>query len=390
MKILMLCDFFNDNTEYQENLLAKYYIKHGHEVTIVSSTYISPFDYINDVSNSNLPEDTYVFNGYKVYKMRYSFNILNKLRKLSNVSNVLECEMPDLIFVHDIHLNLTDAIKYKKRLNKNCEIILDFHCDYSNSAKNWISLYILHKTIRGIFLKMNLRHIKKVFYITPSSGTFLSEVYNLASNKMELLPLGGDLDLAEKLRLQGCRREIREKYFIHDSDIVLFTGGRLNPKKKTEYLIEAFSKISNKNCYLFVVGDFDKNFPQYEEDLRNLFSSNLKIKFVGWQNKDDVYRFLVAADLAIFPASQSILWQQALVSGVPIIVGKDDIQDISYLNKFAAIETIELLDSNHDVLYNKILECIADSKKLESLKIMTQKTALEMLNYNILINQTLT
>lgn len=38
MKILMICEFYDDVLEYQENLLAKYYALNGHEVTIITST----------------------------------------------------------------------------------------------------------------------------------------------------------------------------------------------------------------------------------------------------------------------------------------------------------------------------------------------------------------
>ena len=47
MKILMLCEFYNETLEYQENLLVKYYRKHGYEVTLITSTYESVFDYYN-------------------------------------------------------------------------------------------------------------------------------------------------------------------------------------------------------------------------------------------------------------------------------------------------------------------------------------------------------
>ena len=48
MKILMLCELYIENLEYQENLLVKYYRKHGHEVTVITSTYDNVFDYYNN------------------------------------------------------------------------------------------------------------------------------------------------------------------------------------------------------------------------------------------------------------------------------------------------------------------------------------------------------
>src|SRR3546814_21060433 len=38
------------------------------------------------------------------------------------------------------------------------------------------------------------------------------------------------------------------------------------------------------------------------------------------------------ADVAVFPASQSVMWQQTIGSGLPLIVGDAGGQDTSYLN----------------------------------------------------------
>jgi 1,2-diacylglycerol 3-alpha-glucosyltransferase len=41
MKVVMLCEFYNEALDFQENLLVKYYGKHGHEVTVLTSTFES-------------------------------------------------------------------------------------------------------------------------------------------------------------------------------------------------------------------------------------------------------------------------------------------------------------------------------------------------------------
>lgn len=39
MKILMLCDLYIEDAEYQENLMTKYYKKLGHEIIIIASLF---------------------------------------------------------------------------------------------------------------------------------------------------------------------------------------------------------------------------------------------------------------------------------------------------------------------------------------------------------------
>ena len=125
MKIVMVCDLFLENLNYQENLLAKYYVKNGHDVVIVSSTFSSVFDYVNNINKREEASETSDL-GFKIIKRHYSLNILNRFRRLEGVYKILKSESPDLIFIHGIHLNLREAINYKIKFNKNCKVIFDY------------------------------------------------------------------------------------------------------------------------------------------------------------------------------------------------------------------------------------------------------------------------
>src|SRR5690606_9982035 len=113
-KILMLCDFFGTQQTYQENLLAQHYIKLGHSVVVVTSTIDAVFDFIDNRYDKHKCESIETVDGIKIYRRKYSFNILYKLRKLRNVQKILVAEKPDLIFAHDIHLNIFEAVNYIK------------------------------------------------------------------------------------------------------------------------------------------------------------------------------------------------------------------------------------------------------------------------------------
>ena len=385
----MLCDLYVDSLQYQENLLAKYYTKAGHEVVIIASTFESVFDYNTDNYQSQLPFKSYTLNSVKIYKLPYSINIYNKLRKFCGVYDIILREYPDVIFSHDIHLNLTDAVKYKKFKNKNCNIIMDYHADYSNSAKNWFSLNILHKIIRKTFLSFHWKHIDKVCYVVPSSAKFLNEVYNVSYKDMELLPLGSDSDLVTEVINSQNRYKIRSKYSIPEGDVVIFTGGKLTPSKRTEILINAFINISFKNLHLFVVGKSSDEEKNYYNGLLSLANLNNRIYFIGWLDSRDVYSYLTACDFAVFPSSQSVLWQQSLSVGIPIVVGQYRDQEINYLNKYGAIISIpedEVLASN----FQSIIESLTYNPDLLcQMKNAARLTSEEFLNYNRIVQRTL-
>src|SRR5690606_17293733 len=44
-----------------------------------------------------------------------------------------------------------------------------------------------------------------------------------------------------------------------------------------------------------------------------------KIKYIGWIDSNDSYNYFAASDLGVFPGRHSVLWEQAVGSGLPCI-----------------------------------------------------------------------
>lgn len=388
MKIVMLCDFYNESLHYQENLLSKYYTKHNHQVTVIASTFTSAFDYISDKYDSKKPGSTYMTEGVKIIRLPYSFNLFNRLRRFPGIDKILLAEQPDLIFIHDIHLNLHEAANYKKSV-KSCKIVMDYHADYSNSAKNWVSLNILHKIIRKSILYLDIKSIDKIYSIVPAGITFLHEVYGIACDQIELLPLGSDTDLAHSIMNAQKGKSIRKSLGISANDFVIFTGGKLTPAKKTHLLIEACQQINNNRVHLFIIGDASEADLDYKEQLLRLASKNSRIHFLGWIGSNDVYDYMDASDLAIFPASQSVLWQQSISMGLPLIVGKVGSQDASYLNLYGNVITIDEMDITADRLIFHIMGLLNNKTILDELKAGALLTSEELLSYDKIVLRTL-
>ena len=384
----MLCDLFIDSLQYQENLLAKYYVKNGHDVVVIASTFNNTFDFFANKYNKNIPASSYDFNGIKIVKQPYSINIYNRLRKLKNVAKILQEEKPDLIFAHDIYLDLTEAARYVKN-NPECRLIMDYHADYSNSAKNWLSLNILHKIIRKYILYKAKPYISKIFPVVPESAKFLNEVYGIPHSEMELLILGSDTDLADEMKTTGQASKIRDQYNISKHDIVIFTGGKITPFKRTDLVIEAFLKIPNQNVHLFIVGDTSEENKTYKNHLLDISNGNDRIHFTGWLNTFDIYKYMSACDIAVFPKSQSVLWQQAISSGLALIVGLVLGNNVSYLNKYKCIIELKENEITSGIIVEKIAALLNNRDLLKEIQESALKTSNELLNYDKIVIQTL-
>lgn len=383
----MLCDFFGLNQQYQENYLSKYYKKNGHRVVIIASTFENIHDYYNNRYKFKT-EKIEEYNGTKILRLPYSLNIMGKIRKFNGVRDLLLEEKPDMIFAHGLHLNLNDAVWYKKKINTKCRIVCDSHADFSNSGNNWISLYILNGIFRKFHLQFHKKYIDKLYAIVPEGLKFVNEIYGVSYSEMELLPLGCDYDLSEEIRNKNNVDELKEKYKITKNDFVIFTGGKLNKSKKTDVLIDSIKLMNNENIHLLIVGSADIKDAEYENYLKNN-SKGYNIDFMGWLKPVEILEIMTMSDLAIFPSSQSVMWQQAIGMHLPLIVGNSGSQNASYLNKNGNVIVLAKQDINSEHISKLINEFLEKPDKLLKMRLGAKKTAEEFLNYDIIARRTL-
>jgi 1,2-diacylglycerol 3-alpha-glucosyltransferase len=387
MKILMLCDFFDYNQQYQENLLVKYYVKNGHSVVVVASTIESIFDYVSNVRNNFSNEKVQKLDRVIIYRRNYSINLFNKIKKLRKVDDILKLEKPDLIFAHDIHMNISDSVDYLKK-NPNSRLIMDYHADYSNSAKSWISLFILHKIIRRFYFNLYKRYISKIYPIVPGSTLFLNQVYGISYSNMELLPLGCDTMLANEIRNDFKSVDLRKDMGVSRDSLVIFTGGKLGPLKRTEVLISAVKLLTNINVTLLIVGDTAVQDREYGERIQQL-SEGTDTRFLGWLPARDIFKYMLMSDIAVFPSSQSVLWQQSIGMYLPLVVGDSGNQSADYLNYANNVITLERQQIDEFFLANLISELYFNPNLLKMMREGAEKTAKELLSYDVICSKTL-
>jgi glycosyltransferase involved in cell wall biosynthesis len=235
-----------------------------------------------------------------------------------------------------------------------------------------------------------MAYIDNLYPVVPAGADFLHDVYGVPRELMELLPLGADTDLAEDVRRHHLGEGVRRELAISKEATVIFTGGKLMPAKRTHILIEAFMQIDDPELHLLVLGGARGGQTQYFRQLVKSAEPDPRIHFVGWVDGADVYRFMDACDFAVFPASQSVLWQQALSVGLPLIVGRVGVQDPSYMNQYDNLIIVDEHDICADTFALKIRDLLSDKTALAQRQIGAFRVARELLNYHRLVERTLT
>lgn len=319
MKIVHLClsNFFIDNYSYQENMLTKYHVKMGHEVTVIASAF--SFDEYGKGCFLPVPSERMDDNGYKVIRLAYKkpLKINRTLRRYENFYDTLAAEKPDIIFTHGVAMAEVITLVRYLRENPHVKLYGDHHGDYINSATNFWSKHVLHKVIWRHYAKKLEPYLTKCYGVTPMRCRFLKEMYHLNPDIIEFLPMGVDDEAIPENRAV-VRGTIRKELGVPEDAFLIMTGGKIDQRKNTHVLLEAIKRIDNPNLHLVICGVLA---PEMEY-LREQFDS--RIHYLGWCNAQRVMDCMVASDMACFPGTHSTLWEQAVGVGLPAVLKRWD------------------------------------------------------------------
>lgn len=316
MKIVHLClsAFFIDNYSYQENMLAKYHTKQGHDVTVIASLFT--FDEKGKGAYLSKPTEHYDVNGFKVYRLGYKTpTCLNRLfRHYDGLKGLLDKLSPDLIFSHGLQFGDARIVRDYLKTHTKVVFYADNHADYINSAKNWLSKHIIHPILWRNSVEMLEPYLKKYWGVTPLRCQFVKEMYHVNPSIVEFLPMGVDDDIipSEREKVRLC---VRKELGVQDDEILIFTGGKIDRLKNTHILIDSLLKINIPSLHLVICGTLTPEMVHLEKVINN----NPQIHYLGWCNADRVMKCMVASDLACFPGTHSTLWEQAVGVGLPMI-----------------------------------------------------------------------
>lgn len=313
---ICLCGPMTDGFSYQENLLSKYHKKLGYDVSVITSEWIWGED-------GKLAKDgrSYYLNEHNIPVFRLPIknhkSVEAKFKRYEGLYRTIEQERPDILFIHGCQF--PDIWVIRKYLKKHPEVraYVDNHADFSNSGTNPISKYVLHKGIWKLGAKAISPYIKKFYGVLPARVDFLTNMYGLAKEKVELLVMGADDEQVEKTQKEKLGDEIREKYGISQDDFLIVTGGKIDKAKaQTIYLMEAVKKLQNPKVKLLVFGSVEEELKKKVEGLQD----GEKVISAGWINAEESYAYFAAADLVCFPGRHSVFWEQVAGQGIPMIV----------------------------------------------------------------------
>lgn len=315
MKIVHVCLSapYVDGWGYQENLLPEYLQKNGVENHVITSNDNLPV-YLNKEMKEGIVKkgNSYSIGEIKIHKIRGK-KITTSLLLSYGLKDKLEEIAPDVIFHHNVSVTTLPIVsKYAKK--HKCKLFVDNHADDINMSKNklWILLY--YKCLSRLACRIRQDVFTKFYGVTNSRCDFISKYFGVPKDKIELLPIGADTDLAETL---DPKDELRDKYdFLQDEKIVV-SGGKMGIEKGTYDLINAIEELGTEHkIRLVLFGKFE------DKETLELAKTKKFVTIHEWCDRIKTLELLKLADVACWPIHHTTLNEDAIAVETPLIIRK--------------------------------------------------------------------
>ena len=163
----------------------------------------------------------------------------------------------------------------------------------------------------------------RVICATELERDSLRQLYGAPAGKVDVIPLGVDLDRFRP----GGKQEARIALGLKDERIILFVG-RIEPLKGVDILINAASLLeSDVECTVLVVGGDESSQGEVAElrDLARDRGIEHRVAFVGAVDHEALPLYYNAADVCVVPShyeSFGLVAVEAMASGVPVVASR--------------------------------------------------------------------
>lgn len=370
---------YTDNWGYQENILPAVQARQGHKVTVITNV----FSHTDNGQIVGVPERDYYIEGVHIIRKRLKKYTGNKILD-ENVFmhyplySLLTELSPDCILLHGLGGGISN-FEIKKYLDKNTDCILvgDVHQDFYNSPQCKKDLaHIVFYSLLGYFKQILFPYYRAVFGLTPNCIEYAEKELKVPSELIKLAPLGFDPQKIDYANRTNIRKKFREKNGINSDDIVVIHGGKIIPRRKTEITIAAVKKAreTNKKIKLVVFGGIADELKP--EILGLIKENNDWIIYLGHLKQAQYIEAFLASDIGLFPGGQSAIWQEAIGSGLPLVLDRN--QNVSYLDRGGNIAFAENC-SVEEVA--KTLSGIIDSEDYIKMRKIAETEGRDFLSY---------
>lgn len=160
----------------------------------------------------------------------------------------------------------------------------------------------------------------EILLISPLQQAEFMQYYGTPANRFHVLPPGITRDRIAPNNAEIIRQETRREFQLPESDYLLLLVGSGFKTKGLDRILTGVASLPEtikKHTHLFVIGQ--DNPSSFQAQAKQLGITN-QVRFLGGRN--DIPRFLLAADLLLHPAyneNTGTVLLEAVVAGLPVL-----------------------------------------------------------------------
>ncbi len=289
------------------------------------------FDFVVQSNNIGYYEEEIKEMGGKIYRIT-NFS-KNPIKHIIELRRIFKDNHYDVFHRHAnssiifIDLLVAKISKVKTRIA---------HCHSTHSNHNNVIHYIFRSFVNQT---SNIR-----LACSKEAGLFMF-------GKSNFNVINNGINIKQFLFNQKTRKKIRKELNILDDSLVIGHVGRFAPEKNHDFIINFFERIQEKginNTILMLIGDG----PCMDKIKKQVSSKKLEEKVIFLGNKNNVYDYLQAMDIFVFPSlyeGLGISLIEAQASGLKCIVS-DRIPDEAIVTKNVIKKELDAIDDWTNIL----------------------------------------
>lgn len=322
MRIVHVDDNFMPTIGFQTNFLAKYAVRHGHEVIIVASDSIRywtdsgffPREMADNLARYD--EEFRVKYGARIIRVKSHRRILNRELLTGKVFKTVRGLKPDVALVHycDALTGVRFAMKAKRL---PYPIVSDCHMVEAAASQKAEARNLFHKLYKRFITPMFKRNAIPVIAVVEDVKAYCINKYGMTPDMLPVMPLAADTMLFQPDT--EARKNFRSQHGIAEDDFVCVYTGKIQPSKKVHLLANAFKSgyQGHGEAVLVVVGSGSG---EYSDKVKAALdeSGNRVLRFPT-QDVENLAQFYQAADVAVWPGACSLSFYDAQACSLPVV-----------------------------------------------------------------------
>lgn len=323
MKIVMVEDFFHPDAGYQLNVLCKYLVKFGHEVTILTGELDKFPHYLTDFFGRDHIEardrEYEAAFGVRICRMPVRRFVSGRaFFDNSALFAAIRGEKPDVLFVHG-NDTVTGMWAIRNRKKFGCPLVLDSH------MVDMASVNPLRKEFYWFYRRFVTPAVRRdgLTVIRTQDDDFVQRRLGVPLSQAPYISLGSDTMLFHPDT--ETRAAFRSAHAVPQDAFVVVYAGKLDEYKGGKLLAELTASrldVAREAVYL-VVGD---SVGDYGAEVENIFArSPYRVLRFPTQKYRDLAPFYQAADLAVFPKQCSLSFYDVQACGLPVLFEDNNI-----------------------------------------------------------------